>query len=423
MASKVAIVGRPNVGKSTLLNRLAGKKLAIVHDRPGVTRDRREVTARLGDLDLILIDTAGYDDAATSGVEADMRAQTEAAAADADVIVFVIDARVGVTPVDESFAALLRRSGKPVVLVANKCESSAGDAGVAEAYGLGLGEPAPISAEHAEGMSDLYEALSAAIEAAGAGEEGDGGEEGDPPVRLAIVGRPNAGKSTLINALIGDERLITGPEPGVTRDAIAVRWRWRDVEVRLHDTAGMRKRAKVEDAVERLSVADTLRAIRFAEVVVLVLDAANAFEKQDLQIADLVLREGRALVFAATKWDLVDDRQAALADLRERAGRLIPQAPGAPLLPVSGVTGRGLDKIMPAVMALRENWSAKVKTRDLNDWLREAVARHPPPAVQGRRIKPRYIAQTKSRPPPFVLMCSRAAHMPDSYKRYLVSGI
>ena len=421
MTLKVAIVGRPNVGKSTLFNRIAGRKLALVHDRPGVTRDRRTAGTKFGDLDLELIDTAGFEDAPAASLQGKMRAQTEAAIEEADVVLFVIDARAGVTPFDQAFADLVRKAGSPVVLVANKCESDAGDAGIAEAFGLGLSEPIPMSAEHGEGVADLYQALAAAAD--GVVETGEGRHSGPTPLKLAVVGRPNAGKSTLVNALIDEERLITGPEPGVTRDAVAVRWRWDNQEVRIHDTAGLRKRAKVADALEKMSTSDTVRAVRFAEVVILVMDADNAFERQDLQIADLVLREGRALIYAITKWDLVKDRQDRLAELREMAGRLLPQAPGAPLLTVSGLTGRGLDKLMPAAMAVRRDWSAKIKTRDLNDWLKEAITRHPPPAVNGRRIKPRYIAQTKARPPTFVLMCSRADKLPEAYKRYLVNGI
>jgi GTP-binding protein len=422
---RIAIVGRPNVGKSTLFNRLAGKKLAIVHDRPGVTRDRREAEGRLGGLELTLIDTAGYEAGDVDALHQAMRAQTEAAIADADVVVFVIDGRAGVIPLDEMFADVVRVSGKPVVLGSNKSEGRAGEAGAIEAYGLGLGDPIPISAEHGEGLSDLERALRVALKRAGIEADGDqpSVEEGEPPLRLAVVGRPNAGKSTLINTLIGQDRLLTGPEPGVTRDAIAVRFDWDGVPTRMHDTAGLRKRAKVVDSLERMSIADTIRAIQFAEVVLLVMEPESAFEKQDLQIADLVVREGRALVFVITKWDAVADRGGTLKVLKEKAERLLPQAKGAPLLTVSGLTGRGLDKLKPAVMGLRADWSAKVKTRDLNDWLAEAITRHPPPAVHGKRIKPRYIAQTKSRPPTFVLICSRAADLPDAYKRYLINGI
>lgn len=421
MALKVAIVGRPNVGKSTLFNRLTGKRMALVHDRPGVTRDRREATARLGGLDILLFDTPGLEEADAESLEGRMRAQTEAAIAEADVCLFVIDARAGVTPIDGFFADLARRSNKAVILLANKAEGRAGDGGVLDAYEMGFGEPIPVSAEHGEGMSDVYDALAAEAERLGVAADDE--EDPNAPVRIAFVGRPNAGKSTLVNAILGEERMLTGPEAGITRDAVAVRWDWRGQTVRIHDTAGLRKRANVVDAVERLSTSDTVRAIRFAEVVILVLDAENAFEKQDLQIADLILREGRAIVYAVTKWDAVTDGQARASYLRERAGRLLPQAPDAPMIFLSGLTGRNLEKLMPAVMAVRENWSAKVKTRDLNDWLSEVVQRHPPPAVNGKRIKPRYISQTKSRPPTFVLMCSRAEQLPEAYKRYLINGI
>lgn len=448
MALRLAIVGRPNVGKSTLFNRLAGRRLAIVHDRPGVTRDRREGTGRLGDLALELVDTAGLEEADPDSLEGRMRAQTEEALGDVDVVLFVVDARAGITPLDADFARSVRRIGLPVVLVVNKAEGRFEDAVIADAYALGLGEPIAASAEHGEGLSELYEALRELADARDAADEAaalavaadaddvadaDGDSaDADPdedaeasgaPLRLAFVGRPNVGKSTLANALLGEDRLLTGPEPGVTRDAVAVRFEWEGRAVRLHDTAGLRKRAKVEDAVERLSTADTIRAIRFAEVVGLVLNADTAFEKQDLQIADLVLREGRALMFVITKWDAVEDHGATLHHLRERAGRLLPQAPGAPIVTVSGLTGRSVDRILPTAWALRQNWSAKVKTRDLNDWLSEAIARHPPPAVNGRRIKPRYMTQTKARPPTFVLICSRADQLPEAYRRYLINGV
>ena len=416
----IAVVGRPNVGKSTLFNRLAGKQLAIVDDMPGVTRDRREAHGRLGDIPLRIIDTAGFDDADATKLGTDMRAQTDQALADADVCLFVIDAREGVTGLDQAFADVVRRSGVKVVLVANKAEGRAGLVGISESFALGFGEPVALSASHGDGIGDLYAAVSEAL--------GDFDEIGDdrseePPLRIAVIGRPNAGKSTLINALIGEDRLITGPEAGVTRDAIAVDWLWDGRRVRLHDTAGLRKKGKVTDRLERMSAADTLRAIKFAEIVLLLVDAEHPFEKQDLTLADLVLREGRGLVMVLAKWDLVSNRHAALKELQYEFERLLPQAKGAPLVPVSALKMKGLDDLMPAVTRLHKNWSAKIKTRDLNDWLQEMTARHPPPAVNGRRIKPRYLSQTKSRPPTFVLMCSRAADLPESYKRYLVNGL
>lgn len=428
----LAVVGRPNVGKSTLFNRLAGKPLAIVDDRPGVTRDRREADARLGDLKLRLIDTAGFEEA-EGGIEARMRAQSQAAIAAAHACIFVIDGREGVTALDEVFAAVLRESGKPVILAVNKAEGRKGEAGEMDAWALGLGQPIPISAAHGEGMADLYEAIRAALEEEpskpdSGGQDNEADEDalhdGDaPPLRIAVVGRPNVGKSTLINALIGQERLITGPEAGLTRDAIAVPWEWDGRRVRLHDTAGLRKRGKVADRLERMSAADTLRAVKFAEIVLLLVDAERPFEKQDLTIADRVVSEGRGLVVLVSKWDRVKDKPARLRLLRDEFERLLPQVRGAPILPISALTGFGLDKIMPAVAALHAHWSAKVKTRDLNDWLKEMTERHPPPAVDGRRVRPKYMAQTKGRPPTFVLMCSRAAHLPESYKRYLINGL
>jgi len=422
--ASLAIVGRPNVGKSTLFNRLAGKPLAMVDDRPGVTRDRREGRGRLGDLDLRLVDTAGYEDKET-GIEVRMRQQTEIALAEADVCLFLIDGREGVTALDQRFGELLRRASKPVILLVNKAEGRKGDDGILEAWNLGLGEPIPISASHGEGMSDLYQAVLAALGEAGIddGPTPDADDVEGAPLRIAVAGRPNVGKSTLINTLIGQERLITGPEAGLTRDAIAVDWLWDGQRVRLHDTAGLRKRGKVDDRLERMSAADTLRAIKFAEIVLLLVDAEHPLEKQDLTIADRVESEGRGLIVLLTKWDLVQDKASTLAELREKFERMLPQVRGAPLIPVSALTGFGLDKIMPAVAALHKNWSVKVKTRDLNDWLGEMVARHPPPAVDGKRIRPKYMAQTKARPPTFVLMASRAGKLPDSYKRYLVNGL
>ncbi|MBI1186239.1 MAG: ribosome biogenesis GTPase Der [Alphaproteobacteria bacterium] len=416
---KLAIVGRPNVGKSTLFNRLAGKRLALVDDLPGVTRDRREGAGRLGDLDLMLIDTAGFEDVSDESLEARMRAQTEAAIADADVILFLIDARVGVTPMDERFADLLRRSDKPLILGANKAEGRASEAGVLDAFALGLGEPVPISAEHGEGMGDLYAAIVAAAPGAADAPDADDAK----PLKLAIIGRPNAGKSTLVNALIGADRMLTGPEAGITRDAIAIDWEWHGRPVRLVDTAGVRRKAKVQGKLENLSVADSLRAIRFADICVLVMDADNAFDNQDLALGDLVIREGRGLVLCIAKWDKVAEKQAALKALRETAEDRLPQARGAPLVTVAALAGVGLDRLMQAAFAVAEDWNARVKTSDLNRWLQHMIERHPPPAVQGRRIKPRYMAQIKARPPTFVLVASRAAQMPESYKRYLVNGL
>jgi len=419
MALKLAIVGRPNVGKSTLFNRLAGRKLAIVDDQPGVTRDRRFGTGRIGDLDLELIDTAGFEDLTDESLEARMRVQTERAIDEADVALLVIDARDGVTAVDEVFAEILRRRDMPVVLAANKAEGKAGDQGVLEAFGLGLGEPVPISAEHGEGMADLYAALVAV-----APDQSDlDADDGEKAVKIAIVGRPNAGKSTLVNRLIGEDRMLTGPEAGITRDAIPVDWAWEGRAVRLVDTAGLRRKAKVQEKLEKLSTHDAIRAITFAEIVILVMDATHPFEIQDLQIADLVEREGRGLVFVLAKWDLVDDPQARLAAIVEAAQRQLPQVRGAAIVALSAETGRGLEKLMPAVFKTHADWSTKVKTRDLNDWLRMATERHPPPAVAGRRIKPKYMAQTKSRPPTFVLFASRADQLPESYRRYLINSI
>lgn len=432
MRRKIAIVGRPNVGKSTLFNRLVGKRLALVDDTPGVTRDRREGEARLGDLDFVAIDTPGLEEAPERALEGRMRKQTDKAIDEADACLFLIDARAGVTPRDEVFGAILRASGKPVILLANKAEGSAGQAGVLEAWSLGLGEPIPISAEHGEGMGALYAALEPHVSLDG--DESVADEEDEQawdnplkPLRVAIVGRPNAGKSTLVNRLIGEDRLLTGPEAGITRDSISVEWVWRgegrDWPVKLFDTAGMRKKSKVQAKLEKLSVADALRAIRFAEVVVLLMDAEAPFEKQDLQIADLVLREGRALVLAVNKWDLVEDKDNAARQFRETADRLLPQAPGAPLIFLSALSGRNVERLMPAVTKVYVDWNARVKTPDLNKWLRDAVERHPPPAVSGKRIKLRYIAQTKTRPPTFVAQCTHASEVPASYKRFLVNGI
>ncbi len=437
MPLKVAIVGRPNVGKSTLFNRLAGKRLAIVDDQPGVTRDRRETDAELADIRLTLIDTPGFEDVRDSSLESRMREQTEAAIREADLSVFVIDARAGVVPLDERFAELLRRVNKPVVLVANKCEGKAAEDGLMEAFALGFDEPVGMSAEHGEGLAELYSAIVRAAPQVQAEEDEDeetslpfdpdAEDEDLPPpprtARLIVVGRPNAGKSTLINSLIKSDRLLTGPEAGITRDSIEIEWEYDDRTIKLVDTAGLRKRARVQEQLEKLSTQDTIRSIRFADIVALTMDARDAFEKQDLQIADLVIREGRGLVYVISKWDLVEDHDAKAKELRDKAERLLPNAKGAPMVFLSGLTGRRIDRLMPAVMSVFDDWNARVKTRDLNDWLRHVVERHPPPSVHGKPIKPKYIVQIKNRPPTFVLKANRGDHMPEAYKRYLINGL
>jgi GTP-binding protein len=430
VALTVAIVGRPNVGKSTLFNRLIGKRLALVDDTPGVTRDRREGRGRLGDLEFTLFDTAGLEEAKAGSLSARMTEQTRRAVAEADLVLFLLDARAGVTPQDEHFARLLRRGRAPVLLLANKSEGRAGAAGAAEAYRLGLGEPIAISAEHGEGLADLYDRMAALAPAKAADAEGTNLEEEQPeeeqqrgPLQLAIVGRPNVGKSTLVNRLIGEERLLTGPEAGITRDAIAVDWEWQGRPLRLVDTAGLRRRAKVEAKLEKLSAADTLRAIRFAEVVVLVLDAEQGLEKQDLTIASLVAEEGRALVIAANKWDAVGDKTAAKRRLRDRIETSLPQVKGLPVVTLSALTGRNLDELLKAVFEAHAAWNRRVPTAQLNRWLEEATGAHPPPAVSGRRIRLRYMTQIKTRPPTFALFASRAEALPESYLRYLVNGL
>jgi len=445
MTFKAAIVGRPNVGKSTLFNRLAGRKLALVDDTPGVTRDRRLHAAKLYDLAFDVIDTAGLETAAAGSLQDRMREQTEIAIAEADVILFVIDARTGLIPDDRTFAETVRRSGKPVVLLANKAEARGSGEGTLEAWELGLGEPVPVSAEHGLGMPDLRDAIVDGLGAARALGEDEPDEEAAPdepligediadpdaepeyddskPLRIAVVGRPNAGKSTLINALVGEERLLTGPEAGITRDSISVDWDWRGRRIKLFDTAGMRRKARVQEKLEKLSVADGLRAIRFAEVVIIVLDATIPFEKQDLQIADLIAREGRAPVIAFNKWDLIDEPQALLAELREKTTRLLPQLRGIRAVTVSAETGRGLDKLMDAVIDTHRTWNRRVSTGKLNRWLEGILAHHPPPAVAGRRLKIKYVTQAKTRPPGFVVSCSRPDAVPQSYVRYLVNSL
>ena len=427
MAFTIALIGRPNVGKSTLFNRLVGQKLALVDDQPGVTRDRREGSAKLGDLRFTVIDTAGLDEGAKGSLTARMRAQTAMAIEAADALMFIVDARTGLTPQDRAFADLVRRANKPVVLIANKSEGRQGLAGAAEAFALGLGDPIPISAEHGEGTSDLYDALAALMpEPVEDDDEEEGAEPGDDatrPIRVAIVGRPNAGKSTLINQLLGEERLLTSPEAGTTRDSIAVDVTRQGRDFRMFDTAGLRRRSRIEEKLEKLSVADTLRAIRFAEVVVLVLDSQNRFEEQDLRIADLVEREGRALVVAVNKWDLVERKGGEITKLREEADRLLPQLRGVPLITVSGLTGDGLDRMMKAVEEAYAVWNKRTSTSALNRWFEQAIAANPPPAVSGRRLKLNYVTQPKARPPSFVVFCTRADAVPESYKRYLVNSL
>jgi GTP-binding protein len=425
MSFTVAIVGRPNVGKSTLFNRLAGKRLALVDDQPGLTRDRREAEAMLGPSAVTLVDTAGLEPG-DKGLTPRMRRQTEAAIDQADLVLLLIDARDGVVAADEMFADLVRGSGKPVIVAANKCEGRAAEPGLYEAYSLGFGEPLPISAEHDIGIGELSEAVQQICQAGGAfaQEQGEIADEAAThPLRIAIVGRPNVGKSTLINALLGEERMITGPEAGITRDAIASALEWNGRALLLFDTAGLRRKMRVEGRAEELSVGDALKAIRFAETVVLLLDADQPFEKQDLQIADLIAQEGRALVIAVNKWDVVRDRQKRLAELREQCQRLLPQIKGVSLLPVSALTGKGLDELMAAILAADALWNRRLPTHALNRWLEAAVEAHPPPAVAGRRIKLRYMTQANARPPTFVLFCSQPKALPDSYSRYLVNAL
>ncbi len=431
MAYTVAIIGRPNVGKSTLFNRFAGKRLALVDDMPGLTRDRKETRIRIGRHAVVLTDTAGFEDAEPGSIAARMREQTEQAIAEADLIVFMIDARAGPTAADQGIAQILRSSGKPFVLAANKSEGRAAEPGYYDAFELGLGEPLAISAEHALGFSDLLsevsERLDTLSEREGLDEEEDEAAledaSGKRPLKLAIAGRPNSGKSTLANALLGEERMITGPEAGLTRDAIAAEFTWHGRRVRLFDTAGLRRKARITERPETLAVGDALRAIRFAEVVVLLLDAETPFEKQDLTIADLVEREGRGLVFAVNKWDLVAEPQKRLAELRKEAERCLPQLAGALLVPVSALSGQGLDRLMKAAFTVYEAWNKRVPTAELNRWLASALERHQPPAVSGRRLKLRYITQANARPPAFVMFSSRPEALPESYLRYLVNDL
>jgi GTPase len=451
MTVTVAIVGRPNVGKSTLFNRLVGRKIALVDDTPGVTRDRREAEGRIADLRFRILDTAGYEDVTDGSLEDRMRQQTELAIKEADVILFMIDARAGVTPLDQRFGQVLRRAGKEVHLVGNKAESNAAEAGLVEAFKLGFGEPIPLSAEHGLGLSELYSIVSTAIDRAAAqqGEaeptdldampevdvditedmlEGEGEEatlRWNPRryLNVAIVGRPNAGKSTLINRMVGEDRVLVGPEAGITRDSILVPWEWEGRTINLVDTAGIRRRSRVTEKLEKLAVGDSLRSIQYAEVVVLMLDATIPFEKQDLALADLVEREGRALVIALNKWDLIEDKNKALSDLREACERLLPQLRGVPLVTLSGLTGKNIDKLMAAIFEIEQSWNAHVSTARLNRWLSGMLESHPPPAVSGRRLRLRYMTQAKTRPPSFIVFASRPDALPTAYQRYLVNGL
>lgn len=443
MSFTLAIVGRPNVGKSTLFNRLVGKRLALVDDQPGVTRDLREGAARLGDLRFTVIDTAGLEDATDDSLQGRMRRLTERAVDMADVCLFMIDARTGITPTDQIFAEILRKRADHVILAANKAEGRAGEAGVLESYSLGLGEPLRLSAEHGEGMGDLLAELTPIadgfadreeqsapeVDVSLSENEAESGETDirlptrEKPLQIAVVGRPNAGKSTLINQLLGEDRLLTGPEAGITRDAISLGFDWNEMPVRIWDTAGMRKKARVQDKVEKLSVADGLRAVKFAEVVIILLDAAIPFEQQDLRIADLAEREGRAVVVAVNKWDVEENRQEKLRELKEEFARLLPQLRGAPLVTVSAKTGRGMDRLREAVYRAYEVWNTRIPTAALNRWLSGMLEAHPPPAPQGKRIKLRYMTQAKTRPPGFVVKCSHPDKIPESYTRYLVNGL
>ena len=444
MSFTIAIIGRPNVGKSTLFNRLVGKKLALVDDLPGVTRDRREGKARIADLEFTIVDTAGLEESDSATLTGRMRAQTEAAIVEADAILFMLDARVGVTPTDQHFAQLVRRANKPIILLANKAEGKAGEAGAIEAWKLGLGEPLVFSAEHGVGINALYEALLEALPEQTAlpriedeedearpefGDEEDGSElDITKPLNVAVVGRPNAGKSTLLNRILGEERLLTGPEAGITRDSIGVEFEWtrRDRSTRkmkMFDTAGLRRRANVIQKLEKLAAADAIRAVKFAEVVVVLLDATIPFEKQDLTIVDLVAREGRALVIGLNKWDLIPEPDKKLRELREEADRLLPQVRGAPVVPVSGLTGTGVDKLMEAIFKVHEIWNMRIGTGRLNRWLETVIDRTPPPAVSGFRIKIRYMTQPKARPPYFVIFGNQLDALPTSYERFLINGL
>ncbi len=422
----IAIIGRPNVGKSTLFNRLTGKRTALVSDMPGLTRDRREEEADLAGNPVTIVDTAGLEQAKRGSIAERMRQQSEAALAAADLVLFVIDAREGVTSDDKSFARLVRSSGRPIVLVANKSEGRAAEEGFYAAFELGFGEPVAISAEHGEGLSDLEAEMLSALGLKPAYATDAAAEEARAtakPIRVAIVGRPNAGKSTLVNSLLGEDRMITGPEPGLTRDSVSSDLEWSGRKIRLFDTAGLRRKARITETAEKLSASDAIRAIRFAEVVVLLIDAERPLEHQDLTIGDLVTEEGRALVIAINKWDLVEDKQKMLKDLRQALVDRLAQVQGVTLVPLSAMSGRGVDKLSKAVLEAYDVWNRRVSTPDLNRWLQEALARHSPPAVSGRRIKLRYITQPSARPPTFVAFCSRPDDLPKSYIRYLTNSL
>jgi GTP-binding protein len=432
MSFTVAIVGRPNVGKSTLFNRLVGKRLAIVDDTPGVTRDRREGQGRISDMKFSIIDTAGLEDAMDDSLEARMRKQTSLALNEANVALMLIDARAGVTPLDSHFGRWIRQQGVPLILIANKCEGRAGIPGLAESYGLGLGEPLAFSAEHGEGLSELYDALlpyakidddNDVIKELPNDYDDDEDDDTNRPISMAIVGRPNVGKSTLVNRLLGEERMLTGPEAGITRDSISTSWEYKGREIKLVDTAGLRKKARVTEKVESLSTGDSIRAIKFAQVVVLVLDSHDMLEKQDLTIARRVINEGRVLVIAVNKWDLVKDAKNALGKLSDRLQTSFPQARGIPIITFSAKTGRGTNRLLPAVMDIYELWNKRISTGALNRWLDGITAHHPPPLTSGRRIKLRYMTQAKTRPPTFVVFASRPDKLPESYSRYLVNAL
>jgi GTP-binding protein len=424
MTFTVAILGRPNVGKSTLFNRLVGRKIALVDDQPGVTRDRREGLAQIGDLSFRVFDTAGLDDAKKETLEARMSAQAEMAVEEADLVFFVIDARAGVTPIDRKFAEKIRKFGKPVRVVANKAEARMAEAGVLEAYSLGFGEPLAVSAEHGEGMESLYDVIAPlAPKSEVVSEEEAEAAELTRPLRLAIIGQPNAGKSTLVNTMLGEERMLTGPEAGITRDAIATDWSFGGREIKLWDTAGIRRKSRVTGKVEKLAVSDALRAIRFADCVVVLIDASMEIERQDLALSDLVATEGRAVVLALSKWDLVEDKQKVLAEVHSQLEDVLPEIRGVPVVTISAKQERGVDKMMKAVFEAVDRWSARITTSQLNRWLESAVSKNPPPAPSGRRIKIRYATQASSRPPTFAVFGNQMAKMPESYKRYLMNTL